>query len=210
MDEVDDFCTRVLGLGAAASEAAEEARGSAGAERLELLAAAARACRARAAAVVAPVPDAGDGLAAAVARELALASSRLPERQREVLALREALGLSHAQIASIMGIESAAVAPLLARARLGLRAERRGMPNVGASGECADRDRAQRLLALRQDAEQISAAEDAWLLEHLGECESCGREHAAMLEASACYRAWRLEPGRHADDVASAGTRPIR
>ena len=45
----------------------------------------------------------------------------LNERQREVLALRELLRLSYDQIAYVLAIEPAAVAPLLARARLRLR-----------------------------------------------------------------------------------------
>src|SRR5207253_1742842 len=143
--------------------------GTAG-DRIALLAAAARACRARAdqqelAAAAEPGPAAapreGAGapepelLTAAVARELAEASASLPERQREALALRELLRLSYEQIGTVMGIEPAAVAPLLARARLRLRAERRGgEADVGPA--CYERDRALRLLASRQDSEPLS------------------------------------------------------
>ena len=67
-----------------------------------------------------PVDGVGD-LPENVAAEMAAATARLPERQREALALREALRLSHEQIGQVMGLEAAAVAPLLARARLRLR-----------------------------------------------------------------------------------------
>ncbi len=199
MDEVREFCRRVLGADAPADEAAQEALASGAAERLDLLAAAARACRARAEAT-APYspPVAGDGaagssLAVSIALELALASSKLPERHREVLALRELLRLSHDQIARVMGIDAAAVAPLLARARLRLRAERRG-GDPGPDAGCGERDRALRVLVRRHDSEPLSAEDDAWLLAHLGSCDECSRAHGALLEASVCYRAWRQVP----------------
>ena len=198
MDEALELCRRVLGPGDAANEAAGVARASAPAgERIAMLAAAARACRERAEdqelSSVGQGDDAGPAsLAAAVARELALATASLPERQREVLALREMLRLSYEQIGTVMEIDPAAVAPLLARARLRLRAERRGgEPDVGPS--CQDRDRALRLLAKRQDSEPLSGEDDEWLLAHLADCPSCDMAHAAMLEASVCYRAWPRE-----------------
>jgi hypothetical protein len=92
-----------------------------------------------------------------------------------------------------MRIEATAVAPLLARARLRLRRELRGGPD--AASDCAERDRSQRALAMRQDGELSDEPENAWLLEHLGTCEPCTRAHAAMLEASVCYRGWRADPG---------------
>src|SRR5262249_8934844 len=130
-------------------------------------------------------PDAAPGLAAAVARELTESTARLPERQREALALRELLRLSYDQMSQVMGIEPTAVPRLLARARLRLRTERRG---VGApDGGCEDRDRALRVLACRQDSEPISAEDGTWLLAHMAGCSACDTAHAAMLEASACY-----------------------
>jgi hypothetical protein len=186
-DELNEFCRRVLGAGEQASDAAADARRAAnGGDRLKLLAAAAAACRSRAADEP-PVPAAhADGLASAVRAEVERATAKLPERQREVLALREALGLRHDEIAAVMGIDSAAVAPLLSRARLRLREERRGAPT--GLGECPDRDRALRLLAIRQDAEPAASEDADWLLTHIGACEECGAAHAAMLEASLCYR----------------------
>src|ERR1700736_1966222 len=138
MDEVREFCHRVLGVGELADEAAVQAQTGDG-DRVAVLAAAAAACRERAERHDAQplaedqAPEESRGLAAAVAAELALATARLPERQREALALRELLRLSHQQIAVVMGIEPSAVAPLLARARLRLRAERRGTPPAPGS-----------------------------------------------------------------------------
>jgi hypothetical protein len=195
MDEVQQFCSRVLGEPAGAQGAAERARAEDGEDRIELLAAAARACRGHADPQHGPAraerttSSAPAGLAASVAEELARATARLPERQREALALRELLRLSHTQIARVMGIEPAAVAPLLARARLALRAERRGT-GVEQGAGCVERDRALRVLACRQDSEPLSADDDGWLLAHMAVCPACETAHAAMLEASVCYRAW--------------------
>jgi DNA-directed RNA polymerase specialized sigma24 family protein len=192
MDEVQEFCVRVLGDPELAAEAAALARSEAGADRMRTLAAAARACRELADRAVEPQQQssaAGEGLSAAVARELAQATAKLPERQREALALRELLGLSHRELAAAMGIEATAVAPLLARARLRLRSERRGTASE-PSTECESRERALRVLACRQDSEPVSSEDDAWLLEHLASCRSCEMAHAAMLEASVCYRVW--------------------
>jgi sigma-70-like protein len=208
MDEVLELCRRVLGPGAAADEAAAQARAEtpAGAERITVLRTAARACRSRGSDEGLAVADAGgaesradpdadssvENVTAAVARELAAATAALPERQREALALREMLRLSYEQIATVMEIDAAAVAPLLARARLRLRAERRGT-EIAAGPDCADRDRALRLLAARQDSEPMSGEDDEWLLAHLADCAGCDMAHAAMLEASVCYRAWPRE-----------------
>lgn len=189
-DELLEFCRHVLGGGERAARAAAQARRSAnGAARLELLAAAAAACRSSAPDELsaASSPDATGGLAGAVRAEVQEANAKLPERQREALALRDALGLHYDELASVMGVDRAAVAPLLARARLRLRAERRGVPAGPAT--CDERERALRLLALRQDGEDTGAEDAEWLLTHVGECDGCGAAHAAMLEASMVYRA---------------------
>ena len=181
--------------GTDADEAAANAASAPTNDRIELLAAAARACRERGGMDNGAAPSevgaaAGEGLSEAVARELAAATARLPERQREALALRELLRLSYEQIGHVMEIDRAAVAPLLARSRLRLRAERRGSAGDADTGTCEEHDRSLRLLASRQDSEPISQDDDEWLLTHLGECAVCGMAHAAMLEASVCYRAW--------------------
>ena len=195
MDEVLELCRRVLGDEGRADEAAAAVATAPANDRIELLAAAAQACRDRAelgdGGVVSEATTTGPGgLSAAVARELAAATARLPERQREALALRELLQLSYAQIAQVMGLDLAAVAPLLARSRLQLRAERRGGAPDLTTGTCAEHDRALRILATRQDSEPITVDDDEWLRAHLAACPECEMAHAAMLEASVCYRAW--------------------
>jgi hypothetical protein len=221
MDELEVFCARILGRGDAAPQAALEARAAGGEDRLARLAAAVAACRAlgdggeiTAAAEAEPgateaAPDpvgAGSGLAQAVARELETATARLPQDQREALALRELLGLSHEQIAGALGAQTTAVAPLLAQARLQLRAQVRGP--VDPTAACAERDRGIRMMTQRQDSERLSDADDSWLLEHLGGCLGCRETHAAMLEASVCYRAWPVDDGqwerRHPSSVSQS------
>jgi Sigma-70, region 4 len=194
MDEVREFCRRVLGAGELADQAAAQASAAASGDRMQVLASAAQVCREHAelGRNGQPEDQAGTdplGLAAAVANELALATAQLPERQREALALRELLGISHHEISQVMGIEPPAVAPLLARARLRLRSERRGT-EAEPGADCQQRDRALRVLACRQDSEPVSSEDDGWLLQHLATCEGCDMAHAAMLEASVCYRAW--------------------
>jgi hypothetical protein len=197
MDQLHEFCVRVLGAEHAASVADEARRASAG-DQIEQLAAAATICHTRSEperTVEKHDSTAAEDLplAEAVARELASATAAMPQRQREALALGELLQLSHRDISRVMRIEATAVAPLLARARLRLRRELRGGPD--AASDCAERDRSQRALAMRQDGELSDEPENAWLLEHLGTCEPCTRAHAAMLEASVCYRGWRADPG---------------
>lgn len=205
----------MLGTSSAADEATVQARGAGASERVALLAAAARACRERAELaerrqpIEAAGPDPGDEpptdvpegeLARAVAQELAEASAALPERQREVLALRELLQFPHAEIAAVMDIEQAAVAPLLSRARLRLRSQRRG-PYAKGSMDCPEPDRALRALTLRQDGEPLPDDETEWLAGHVAACPGCQVAHAAMLEASVCYRAWPQQQPRSAADV---------
>jgi DNA-binding CsgD family transcriptional regulator len=198
MDEVHELCRRVLGSGVLADEAAAQAHAAGRRSRITKLAAATEACRAlavRAAGEQASVLDSDGGgapgtLTAAVARELSQASARLPELDREALALRELLRLSYREIARAMQIKPATVAPLLANARLRLRAERRG-PLPEPSSSCEERERALGLLARRQDSEPVTTANQEWLLAHMAQCPDCEVAHAAMLEASVCYRAWR-------------------
>jgi hypothetical protein len=203
MDELHGFCVRMLGPGDAAWAVEQAARAAGHGDRVEALTAAATACRGRDRVDAQPAAEASalglesSGLAQTVARELSLATSKLPERQREALALRELLGLPHQEVAQVVGMENVAVAPLLARARLRLRTELRGDGEPRA--ECPERERSLRTIALRQDSEEVAAADEDWLIEHLGHCAGCAQAHAAMLEASACYRAWRLE------DAASPG-----
>lgn len=194
-----EFCRRVLISEAAAHKAAELARASASGDRQAQLAAATAECRARADGdpperspnAEADRPPPGATLSAAVDRELTTANAALPERHREALALRELLTLPYAGIGVVMGIEPTAIGPLLARARLGLRTALRG-PMPSDSPVCPERDRVLGGLARRQDGETLPAEETLWLLDHLADCVGCEQCHSAMLEAGACYRAWRV------------------
>jgi hypothetical protein len=191
-DEVGELCRRVLGAGATAEAAAGRALdGGFDGDRLGALRRAVRECRREGEVEVAAVPAPGDaGLREAVAAELSAAVCGLPERQREVLALRERFGLEYDEIAGVMGIEVAAVAALLARARLGLRAELRDGGAAAANDACAERERALPALARRQDRQPVEPADAGWIRDHMEACGACERAHAMMLEASACYRGW--------------------
>ncbi len=204
MDELRGFCVRMLGRGEAAESAEHAGRQAADGDRLRALGAAAAACRSGVQAPPHGVDDGGEpgSLAEAVARELAQATAQLPERQREALALRDLLGLSYDEIGAVVGLDPSAVGPLLARARLRLRTELRG--EGAALPPCDERERALRTIALRQDGETVSEADEDWLIEHLGHCVGCARAHSAMLEASACYRAWRLDEEAAAPAAAGA------
>jgi hypothetical protein len=194
MEELRVFCVRMLGDTDAAGEAERAARGAGHGDRVQGLRAAVAACRAHVSdgtpAHPADPVDAPD-LAAAVAGELSAATAQLPERQREALALRELLGLSHDELGAVVGLDPVAVGPLLARARLRLRTALRG--EGPPLPPCDERERALRTISLRQDGEEVPAPDEDWLLEHLGHCVGCARSHSAMLEAAVCYRAWRSE-----------------
>jgi Sigma-70, region 4 len=218
MDDLSRFVTRMLGDSPAARAAEERARGGGDGERTAMLRAAASAVRQGAEPADEPVPTAPAAtdadpedrptdpakLADAVAGELAAASSRLGVAEREALALHDLLGLNYDEIADVAGIERDAVAPLLARARLELRTALRGPGQP--QPPCDERERALRTIALRQDGEEVPAADDDWLINHLGHCAGCRQAHAAMLEASACYRAW-ASPEVPADPVDESSTR---
>jgi len=201
MDELRTFCVRMLGdePAAAVVEQARAAGAADPADRLATLRAAVAACRQGAEAGADPIPPparapVGEGtdLAGAVARELAGATGRMAASEREALALRDLLGLSHEEIATVAGLSAPDVALLLARSRLELRTQLRGAS--APVPECPERERALRTIALRQDGEAVAPPDDEWLIEHLGHCAGCGQAHASMLEAVACYRAWDAAP----------------
>lgn len=229
MDEVARYCARMLGdtpaahaaeqAGRAAQQAAraaqQPARSERGDDRSAILRAAVAAVRqgleatAEPAAGAAAAGDAGEderptdptALRDAIARELATADGALPVAEREALALRELLGLGYGELATATGVAVDEVPLLLAQARLDLRTQLRG---AGApQPECHERERALATIARRQDGEPVASADDDWLIDHLGHCRGCRQAHAAMLEASACYRAWAA-PDRPADPVAPA------
>jgi len=215
MDDVARFCVRMLGDTPAAREAAQAARSGGEADRSAMLRAAVTAVRQGTEPASEPAPNAPAAtdpadddrptdpaaLPEAIARELATATSALPPAEREVLALRELLGLGYDELAATADVAPDEVALLLARARLNLRTQLRG-PGAPQPA-CDERERALRTIARRQDREDVAAADDDWLIEHLGHCRGCRQAHAAMLEASACYRAWAA-PDLPADPVAGA------
>ncbi len=128
-------------------------------------------------------------LLAAQQSEIQAANARLPERQREVLALRELDELSYDEIAEIMGMNRNSVAQLISRARIKLREELQGGALAAIATASPDCDRALPLIAARDDA-QAGAADLAWLAGHLRTCGSCRASAEAMAEAGASYRAW--------------------
>jgi RNA polymerase sigma factor (sigma-70 family) len=116
------------------------------------------------------------------------ANAQLPPRQREVLALREVEQLSYDEIGALMALNRNAVAQLVSRARIGLRALLQGgaLASIAASGP--DCERALPLLASLQD-DEVGAGEDLeWVREHLSACETCRLSQASMQEAGASYR----------------------
>src|SRR5215211_4903814 len=115
-------------------------------------------------------------LLAAGQEEIRAANATLPERQREVLALRELEELSYDEIAEIMDMNRNSVAQLISRARISLRDALRGT------------ELAVSMLAARQDLEK--AGDGDWLADHLLECETCPLSREAMAEAGVSYRAW--------------------
>lgn len=120
---------------------------------------------------------------------LQAANERLPERQREVLALRELDGMSYDEIAGIMDMKSNAVAQLISRARIALRKEMRIGAAASVSFATADCERAHGELACRQDG-QAKGFDSQWLDSHLALCDNCQVASEEMAEAGVSYRAW--------------------
>jgi hypothetical protein len=204
MDDVARYCARMLGQtpAARAAVAAVRAGDGDGDDRSAMLRAAVAAVRQASEPATQPAPTAPaavdtrdderptdpTALRDAIAGELATAAGGLPLAEREALTLRELLGLGYGELAAATGVAPDAVPMLVAQARLDLRTQLRG---PGApQPDCDERERALRTIARRQDGEEVLAADDDWLIEHLGHCRGCRQAHAAMLEASACYRAW--------------------
>lgn len=195
VDELHRLCVRLLGHGPDGAAAEQEARDGDSSTREALLRAGIVALRARTAepAVAEASRSQPADLAATIAAELRSATDTLRPGQRELLALRELIGLEHRQIAGVTGLDADAVPAALAEARLDLRTALRG-PSAPAP-ECVERRRALDAIARRQDGEEVRPADEDWLIEHLGHCRGCGQAHAAMLEASACYQAWAPDDG---------------
>jgi RNA polymerase sigma-70 factor (ECF subfamily) len=130
-------------------------------------------------------------LLSAQREEIEEANARLPERQREALALRELEEMSYDEIAAVMEMNRNSVAQLISRARINLRDELRQTMLASIAAASPDCERALPLVAMRDDGQLDSDSEDAaWLAAHLGGCETCGLATAAMQEAGASYRLW--------------------
>lgn len=122
--------------------------------------------------------------------EISEANARLPERQREALALRGLEALSYEEIAAIMEVSPKTISQLVSRARINLRDELRGtaLASVPPSAECG---RAMPLIACREDGQlEPASAEATWLDDHLEACDRCRLGVEAMREAASSYRAW--------------------
>ncbi len=123
--------------------------------------------------------------------EIRAANERLPERQREALALRELEELSYDEIAAIMDMNRNSVAQLISRARINLRDELRGGALASIAASSPDCERALPLIALRDDGQLADGDGDAdWLEGHLVGCDTCRLGVEAMQEAGTSYRAW--------------------
>jgi RNA polymerase sigma-70 factor (ECF subfamily) len=118
------------------------------------------------------------------------ANARLPERQREVLALRELQEMSYDEIAEVMGMNRNSVAQLISRARIKLRDELRGTAVAAIAASSPDCERALPLLAMAGDG-QLGEGDDRDFLDgHVASCDTCRVAREAMEEAGASYRAW--------------------
>jgi RNA polymerase sigma-70 factor (ECF subfamily) len=127
-------------------------------------------------------------LLAARQDEIRDANAQLPERQREVLVLRELEDLSYDEIADLMEMNRNSVAQLISRARINLRDALRGTALASVATSSADCERSLALLAARQDGQ--ASEDDGWLDEHMRSCETCPLAREAMEEAGISYRAW--------------------
>lgn len=130
-------------------------------------------------------------LLAAQREEIRAANARLPERQREALALRELEDLSYDEIAAQLEMNRNSVAQLISRARINLRDELRGSALASVAAASPECERALPLLAMRDDRQLEPGSADAgWLDAHLAGCDRCRVAEQAMQEAGASYRLW--------------------
>jgi RNA polymerase sigma factor (sigma-70 family) len=123
--------------------------------------------------------------------EIRVANLTLPERQREVLALRQLEELSYDEIAELLDMNRNSVAQLISRARINLRDALRGTALASIAASSPDCERALPLIALEQDGQLDEDSNKAgWLGEHLMHCHTCRLGRDAMQEAGISYRAW--------------------
>jgi hypothetical protein len=118
------------------------------------------------------------------------ANGLLEVRHREVLALRELLGCSYAEIGGIIGAGDRTVAELLWRARLALHDELNGSRLTSIAPVADSCRRALALIAGDWDGERYDRPERDWLRGHLRTCGKCRVSQKAAREASTAYRAW--------------------
>ncbi|MBA3300999.1 MAG: sigma-70 family RNA polymerase sigma factor, partial [Thermoleophilaceae bacterium] len=122
--------------------------------------------------------------------EIRAANERLPERQREVLVMRELEEMSYDEIAAVMDMNSNSVAQLISRARLKLRDEVRGTALASIAVSSPECERALPLIAMRHDRQLKDPADAEWLDAHITDCDTCRASREAMEEAGASYRMW--------------------
>jgi DNA-directed RNA polymerase specialized sigma24 family protein len=123
--------------------------------------------------------------------EVGEAAMRLPEHQREALALRELAEIPYEEIATIMDVNHSSVAQLISRARINLHDELRGNVLASVAAPSPECERALPLIAARDDGQLDPASPDAaWLDVHLGDCSRCRLGVEVMQEAAASYRTW--------------------
>jgi len=109
------------------------------------------------------------------------AVSRLPQRQRRLLLLRELEGLSYAQIGETMGISPTKLAKMLHRARLAFR--QAYASQVGAKERKEKCRRLGHLLSALYDGESVGP-ERRKAVEHLAECPDCRRMQDKLASTS--------------------------
>lgn len=132
----------------------------------------------------------GAAMLGALQEQVRAANARLPERQREVLVLRELEELSYDEIAEMMGMNRNSVAQLISRARIKLRDELRGSALAAVAAATPDDERAASLIAARMDGELADEADRDWLEDYLRDNERGRAMVECMLEAGTSYRAW--------------------
>lgn len=133
----------------------------------------------------------GEPMPTTVHEDIRDANMRLPEHQREALALRELEQLPYGEIAAILETSPDSVAKLISRARINLSDDLHGTSLAAVAAPSAGCERALPLIAAREDGQLEAGSEDDARLEaHLAGCERCRLAVEAMREAGASYRAW--------------------
>ena len=130
------------------------------------------------------VADAEEEEGAVELEELVRALQRIPETQREAIVMRELEGRSYREIATVMGLSTAALETLLFRARRSLADE---LENVVT---CQNAE-----LALSKSLDgRLSRKERRRLDEHLADCPDCARLAAAQQRRRRAFKGLALLP----------------